>query len=172
MTCPDCSTKITAKHFDTEFDWYECPKCEGCFTPEELEENRASRTRGAGSSSVDNRVRSDLVAATQKVVAKGKKRRTEIQEDDEAIAKFDAEVLKPRKKAEAEHHKHRDELTTSEVVNIWADEIQAVYEEMGGQLDQENARDKALVLWRAVQSETGISARERDVPHVHCAEHK
>lgn len=174
MNCPDCATKITAKHFDAEFQWYECPKCEGCFTADEMEEARGGRTvRGSERNGSGGRSAASVVAhaATKKVAVKGKKRQTEIADDDEAIAKFEAETLKPVKTDDPPLKKHRDEVSTKEVVNTWAAEIQDVYEELGGRLDDENARDKALILWRQVQTETGVSAREQDVGYATCNAH-
>lgn len=177
MKCPECKAKITTKNYDPDFDWYECSKCEGCFTADEIEEaesgtspaRRRSNARDV-SSGVDDLV-GDVRRTKTKVVAKGKKRRTEIQEDDEAVAKHEAEMLKPVKKDAPETHRHRDDVPTRQVVNIMADEIQAVYEEMGGRIDEVNAQDKALILWRQVKIDTGISAREIDVPHILCSDH-
>lgn len=38
-------------------------------------------------------------------------------------------------------------------------------------MDEVNAQDKALILWRQVKIDTGISAREIDVPHILCSDH-
>jgi hypothetical protein len=173
MICPECQTKITSKHYDPSFEWYECPKCEGCWTVAELEGER-SRNDGRGGSNggsnsggvVGDRVR----AATTKVVAKGKKRRTEIQEDDEARAVYESKMLKPVKVEDKETH-HRDEIPVKEVVSIMADELEAIYREFGVPLDTLNARDKALTLWREVHYKDGVHAREKPVEHVLCGVH-
>lgn len=189
MKCPECGTKITTKHYDPDFQWYECPKCEGCFTADEIEEDnngtspakraRQNRRLGSGSPTGSRGVKSERASSkhsgnrsgTNRPVAKGKKRRTEIQEDEEAAARHEAEMLKPVASAEPETKKHRDEVSTREVVNIMADEIQAYYEELGGKIDEINAQDKALTIWRQVKIDTGISAREIDVVYATCKEH-
>lgn len=167
VICPSCGTKIAAKHYDPEYEWYECPKCEGCYTPQELESERSKRfvTRTAAKKTRagrDRRVRSG-------VIAKGKKRQTEIEEDEEALAKFEQESLKPRKTKNVVHH--RDEIETSQVLNILADEIEAIGEEIGVEINRLNAREfYAMNLWRPLKL-AGISAREKSVPMRKCKAH-
>jgi Zn-finger nucleic acid-binding protein len=154
MICPECNAKIGQKNFDTELEMYECPSCEAIFTGAEL---------------ANGHVKEEAKAAVKKVAAKGKKRQSEIHADEEAIAQFEKEQFVVRKSEKAVHH--RDEILTVEVVNIMADELQSIYQEMGGQLDDINAHDKALTLWRHVHIHDGITAREKDVPHVFCDRH-
>lgn len=153
MKCPDCKAKITEKNYDTEMEWIECPKCEGIFTLEEIGVNKDW-----------------LSPKNPPPKAKGKKRQEEISADEEALAAMEAEMLKPRKKS-SEDKKHRDELPIKEVVSIMADELQEIYKEMGGTLDDLNARDKALTLWREIHYKEGIHAREKPVQHVLCGAH-
>jgi hypothetical protein len=174
MKCPECHAKISTKDYDPDYSWYECPKCEGCFTADEIEESVSGTSpgkRAKGNGKVADDIRAGLNRARSVPVAKGKKRQTELLEDEEATAKHEAEMLKPVVTDAPEVHKHRDEVRTKEVVNIMADEIQAVFEIMGGRIDDVNAQDKALVLWRQARIDTGISAREVEVPHVLCKEH-
>jgi hypothetical protein len=152
MKCPDCQAKITSTDYDPDFEWYECPKCEGAFTVAEIEATRPSKNTSG------------------KVKAKAKKRQEEISADQEAIEKMEAEMLKPLKKDKADT-KHRDELPLKEVVSIMADELQEIYREMGGTLDDVNARDKALTLWREIHYKEGVHAREKPVQHVLCGAH-
>jgi hypothetical protein len=105
-----------------------------------------------------------------KPVAKAKKRQTEIQADEEAIAKYEEESLKTVKVEAVE--KPRNEVPTREVVNIMADEIQLIYEEGGYEIDRENARDKALILWRSLLVGNIARARDQAVPHVLCQDHE
>jgi hypothetical protein len=51
-----------------------------------------------------------------------------------------------------------------------ADEIQVVYEIMGSRLDDVNAHDKALTLWRDISAK-GVRAKDQEVPHTLCEEH-
>jgi len=202
MKCPECGTKLTTKHYDATYEWYECPKCEGVFTfdeiieggqdesvePEATEEDRdrrrAPRKKAAGSrraqrtnaerkngrvSERDAEIRRHLTQSG--VEAKGKKRRTEIQEDEDALAEHEKAMLKPVKHDTGPVH-HRDELDTRSVVNIIADEIQDVYHELGHALDEVNAQDKALIMWREIRYVLGATARERAVPHAACKDHK
>jgi hypothetical protein len=187
MKCPNCNTRITTKDYDVIYEWYECPKCEGCFTADEIEEaasgtspgkrsrsvshsgKKAGRGNSVGNSTaVDSDIAADL--ARIKPIAKGKKRLTEIAEDDEAIAKHETEMLKPVK-AEKDT-KHRDEVATGQILNILADEIEAIGEETGVQITRVNAREfYAMNLLRDLKYKHGVHARDKEVPHVYCKEH-
>lgn len=201
MKCPECGTKITAKHYDPEYEWYECPKCEGAFTVDEIEEARresskpkAGRKQGdrkrpkaakadrggraqrknAGRangkvSSGDVEIRTALTKSGLK--AKGKKRRTEIAEDEKAVADWEKDILVPTKKQEGPKH-HRDEIETRQVVAIWGDEFEDIYHELGMDIDTMNAQDKALILWREIHWQEGATAREQSVPHAACVDHE
>lgn len=182
MKCPKCKTKISTKHYDPDYEWYECPKCEGCFTADEIEEansgtspgKRARLGRGqtvGSSDAVSNRTRAKSRGDSKKPVAKAKKHKTEILADEELAEKQLEEMSQVVKTDAPVEKKHRDELPTGQIVNIMADEIQAVYEEMGGAIDELNAQDKALTIWRQLRIDTGISAREQDVEHVMCENH-
>lgn len=100
-------------------------------------------------------------------VAKAKRRQQEQDEDREAIEEFEKSI--PVVKAEKDE-KPRQEVPTREVVNIMADEIQELYRLAGSELDDVNARDKALILWRDL-SINGIHARDKAVSHALCEEH-
>jgi hypothetical protein len=104
-----------------------------------------------------------------KPVAKAKRRLESQAADEEAIAKYDAQVATPVRRPGAEK-KSRNEIPTREVVNIMADEIQAVYAELGSTLDDINAKDKALTLWRDIHAK-GVRAKDQEIPHVLCKEH-
>jgi hypothetical protein len=101
--------------------------------------------------------------------AKGKKRQADENADQEALKKFEADIAKNVVRLPGEK-KHRNEISTAEVVNIMADEIQVIYEIMGSKIDEANARDKALTLWREMKIHGGAVAVEREVPHVICDE--
>lgn len=204
MKCPECKTKLSTKHYDAAYEWFECPGCEGCFTYDEIlegvmaedesgesEDTEAQGDRGRakgkkaaggrGKKRKDSDGENESVPARNGkardhrgrtgIVAKGKKRRTEIEEDEEALAKFEKETLKPRQSSEPKHKKHRDEVDSVVVVNLWADEIQEIYQELDGEIDDANARDKATILWREIYLQ-GVSAREQSVPHALCEEHE
>lgn len=101
-------------------------------------------------------------------VAKGKKRLTQIADDDKAIAEFEKAALKPvRRQGSATHH--RDEVSTREILEIVADEI----EEIGaGKVNRLNARDYyAMNLIRPLRLKYEISFRDQEVPHSLCKEH-
>lgn len=169
MTCPECNSKISAKHYDADFEMYECPKCGGMFTVDEMEDTRGDNSRNGGGGSNRGSGSASRVGATKKAVAKGKKRQTEIDADEEAIEKFEAEQLKVRTSEKSTHH--RDEIPTKQVVSIMADELEEIYKEFGGRIDRTNALDKALTLWRQMSIHEGISAREKTVEHVLCKDH-
>lgn len=100
-------------------------------------------------------------------VAKAKRRQQEQDADQEAIEAFEKST--PVVKAKHEE-KPRNEVPTIEVVNIMADEIQELYRLNGSQLDEENARDKALILWRELFM-NGIHAKDNAVSHALCEDH-
>jgi Zn-finger nucleic acid-binding protein len=195
MKCPDCAQKLTQSNYDEGYEWYECPNCEGCFTADEIlegmiedesdesedrrQQGDRSRSKGAKAGRGRGSQREDARGADKGVqealgnsraVAKGKKRRTQIQEDDEVIAEFEKSVLTPVKAQSAA--RHRDEVPSLSVVNIWGDEIQDVYNEMGMELDAANAQDKALIIWREIHLMHGVTAREQETPHALCEEHE
>ena len=169
--CPDCDGKIsTKKDWDEEFEWYECPSCEGCFTHRDLViQSKADKAAESASEGRTGHA-SKKTAGSKAPLAKGKKRRTEIQEDEEALRELEAKMLKPKVKQE-EPVRHRNEVPTGQVVNILADEITALYEEDGTKIDQVNARDKALILWRELHFTHRVPARDTSVKIRFCGEH-
>lgn len=171
MRCPECNSKIKATNYEPLYEWYECPKCEGAFTHDEIleAEQDATKTR----KSVDRRKRLSDNAKRNAPIAKGKKRQAEREADEElADEQVKAIVKKKEKHSDAGVKKHRDELPTGQVVNIMADEIQEIYHELGSELDEMNARDKALIIWRDLMIHGHVSAREQEVPMVLCGEHR
>ena len=161
--CPDCSHKISKKDWDAEFEMYECPSCEGLWQLEELVANGAKTAAGNGSGS-----HTEAQRAIPK--AKGKIRQELLDSDAQADAKQIEEItsnVKTKKKEE----RHRDEIQTGLVLNVIADEIQAIYEEAGLEIDRTNAREFfAMNLYRPLLL-GGARAREQDVPHKLCKEH-
>jgi len=103
-------------------------------------------------------------------VAKAKRRATELAADEEAIAAYDAAVAKNVVRGPAQK-KPRHEVPTGEVVQILADEIELLYQEMGATIDRVNAEDKALTLFRNVAIYHGAVAVEHEVPHSLCEKH-
>ena len=103
-------------------------------------------------------------------VAKSKRRAADAEADAEAIAKFDAAVAKNVVRGPAQK-KPRHEVSTGEVVQIMADEIENVYREMGASINRVNAEDKALTLFRNVAIYHGAVAVDHPVPHSLCENH-
>ena len=141
LRCPSCKTKLsTSKHYDATFEWFECPKCEGCFTYDEILE-------GGGGAIVED------VETPVKTVKK-------------------KSTPEPESEEEGPRNYYKGEVPTKEVVNIMADEIQAIYEEMGiPQLEDYNAQDKALQLVRVLRVDSKVKITEGEVKHVLCAIH-
>lgn len=174
MKCPECGAKIGQKDYDAVFEWYECPKCEGAFTGDEIMEGElAGNSRG----STDNDSGSDARAAgkraskaASKPVAKKKKKQAEIDADEEAIKEYEKRTMETVVVSE-KNTKHRDEISTGQVVQIMADEIELVYEETGQTITRDNAVDKALTLWRNLHHHDGIVAREKPMGVVLCGRH-
>lgn len=102
--------------------------------------------------------------------AKAKRRQEEQTADEEALAKLEAEIVSNVVRAPASK-KPRNEVSTTDVVNIMADEIEVIYTEMGSQIDYANARDKALVLWRHMHLNGHVRARDVKIPYDLCEEH-
>ena len=104
-------------------------------------------------------------------IAKSKRRATEILADEEAIAAHEKAVAENVVRGPAKK-KPRNEVSTGEIVQIMADEIQLMYQEMGATIDRVNAEDKALTLWRNVSIHHGGVAVDHPVPHRLCEEHR
>jgi hypothetical protein len=176
MKCPECGAKILSKHYDPDFEMYECPRCGGLHTVAEIEEARGQDPVRADVSSGNGRA--DLAGRRPgtAVVAKAKKRKTEIVEEeslsDEQLLDKDSErIVAQVTKSGERQPQHRDDAGTGAVVTAWGAEIQDVYHELGGRIDQANAEDKALTLWRELAIQTGLQAREQSVPFLACKRH-
>lgn len=158
--CPECGKKISDKNYDSAFEMYECPKCEGMFTFDELME-------GGGNAL------SEATETPQKAVppkAKGKLRQEQLERDAEADAKQIEAITKNTKKSKKEE-RHRDEVQTGMILNIIADEIETICEEGGLKMDRLTAREfYAMNLYRPIML-AGYRAREQEVAHKLCTEH-
>ena len=104
-------------------------------------------------------------------VAKSKRRAADVAADEEAIAKHEAAVVENVVRGPAQK-KPRHQVPTAEVVQIMADEIEAVYREMGANIDRVNAEDKALVLFRDAAIYHGAVAIDHPVPYKLCGDHE
>jgi hypothetical protein len=163
MKCPKDGAKITSKHYDADYEIYECPKCGEAFAADDLEE---------AENGTSPRMRRELAQIKKVPQAKGKKRLTEIAADEEAIAAFEAKSVVV-KKGDAPVVKHRDSVATGDLLDIIADEIQLYSVEMGGQeIDRLNAREFfAMNLVRPLLS-AGVNFREKEVSRAYCKEHR
>jgi hypothetical protein len=107
----------------------------------------------------------------KKVVAKGKIRRDEIQADEDALAQHEKKMLKPQQSDQAQGA-GKNEISTKEIINVVADEIEAIYEGTPFKIDRMNAEDKARTLiieLRCHQPIIRITEHEFDVPD--CGRH-
>jgi hypothetical protein len=103
-------------------------------------------------------------------VAKGKKRLSEIAKDEEAVKEYEKQILVPKKKAG--DVRYRDEVPSKDIINIMADEIEAIVDETGGKIDRLNAREfYAMNIWRGLLVK-GVHARDKKVPMTLCKDHK
>jgi hypothetical protein len=103
--------------------------------------------------------------------AKGKVRRTRIEDDADALAEFEKAQTTKIVKAGRDGMR-ADEIPTKEIVNVWATELQEIYGEFGSRLDWTNAQDKAktlLIELRAHIPTVRITEQEYDVPN--CGKH-
>jgi len=101
--------------------------------------------------------------------AKGKIKRESLDADAEALKKHEETIIQTVVKSLAPK---KGEIPTSHVVNVWADEIQAIYQESGVTLDDMNALDKALTLWRELHFKQGVHAKEKSFEVAACKEHE
>jgi hypothetical protein len=103
--------------------------------------------------------------------AKGKVRRTRIEDDADALAEFEKAQTTKIVKAGRDGMR-ADEIPTREIVQVWADELEELYHEFGSRLDRTNAEDKAktlLIELRAHIPTVRITEQEYDVPN--CGKH-
>lgn len=160
MKCPNCNSKITSKHYDPEYEIYECPGCGEAYEADDLEEAQ---------NGTSPRKRREL-SSGPKPAAKGKKRQAQISEDAEALARYEQAQLKPKKADKS--IKHRDEIATGQILEIVADEIEAIWQEFGSTIDRLNAREYfAMNIIRPLRLD-GVAFREKEIPAVYCKEHK
>lgn len=156
--CPECDGKIKDKNYDSDFEMYECPGCEGMFLFDELLEHRVPGSKATGATE------------TAAPKAKGKNRREAQERDEQASEEQIERMVKTAKKADKET-RHRDQIPTGMVLNIIADEIESIGEEIGVNIDRLNAREfYAMNLYRPLML-SGIHAREQDVPMKLCEDH-
>jgi DNA-directed RNA polymerase subunit RPC12/RpoP len=171
--CPECGKKISDKHYDSAYEMYECPKCEGNFTFAELLEGQAPGEKAGPpprGDDEDEKWNEIITGKKTPPPAKGKKRQELIASDAEADAKQIEEITKNPKKGKKEE-RHRDEVETGMVLNIIADEIELICEEAGVKMDRLNAREFfAMNLYRPLLI-SGHRAREQDVKFKGCVNH-
>jgi hypothetical protein len=148
VRCPSCKSKLTSENYDPEFHWYECGKCEGSFTADEI-----------------------LKAEMQSTAAKasGKIRRTQL-ELDETVA---ANIKVPTISLAASARTARSQVPSRQIINVMTDVVEDVYQQLGARIDRVNAEDKALILYRAMVYEgTRTTVREHEFQLPLCKEHR
>ena len=168
MVCPECSAKISQKHYDPVFEWYECSKCEGCFTPDEILEAEMSKHPAR---KIKDRRTSVADVALPTPAAKGKKRQTAQEAESDLEDNLTKAISEAVRKAPDVATKHRDTLPGAQVIPIMADEIQAIYQSLGGEIDFMNAQDKALTLFRDLAYHGRVSIRDQAVDMKFCKQH-
>lgn len=171
--CPDCKGKIGPKNFDEEFAMYECPKCEGLFTLEELAPKAVKPNHPVDD---DERWAEIIIGRSEKAskavpAAKGKKRQAE-READEELAQEQIEAITKTVKKTEKISRHRDEMETGLVLNVVADEMELLAEEMGISMNRTNAREYyAMNLVRPLILK-GHYPREQEIAIDYCKEHR
>lgn len=99
----------------------------------------------------------------------------EVLEEDDTSSKQKPKVAKKKNSKVAKKNsgavKARDAVRSGEVINIMADEILEIYNDLGLTLDQVNARDKALILFRTMSFDSQAVFHDKPVEHVLCKEH-
>ena len=151
MRCPECKSTIAKKDYDPAFEWYECSSCEGSFTRDEILKAEIEAQKSAP------------------VKAAGKVRRTEIELDEVAEQNVSVPV-KITQSASARDG--RQGIPSKESVNVMADAIEEIYREFHAEIDRTNAKDKAIILYRAmVYQGSGTKVREHEFQLRQCKEH-
>ena len=106
------------------------------------------------------------------VLAKGKVRQASIDADEDAAEKHLAGQAKSTGKKADAPKVGKNEIPTTEIINVWATELQEIYNEYGSRLDFVNAKDKARTLLIGLRAHTPtipITEHEYDVPD--CGRH-
>jgi hypothetical protein len=106
----------------------------------------------------------------KKVVAKGKKKRFQLDAEQELadeLTKAQATVRKSEIPSP-----QRADVSTKEMLNVLADELQEIYAEYGHNLDRVNAMDKMTYLLRELRfKEGGVRIKEKSFSPRWCKEH-
>jgi hypothetical protein len=102
------------------------------------------------------------------IKAKGKIRREKLDAEAEALKEYEQnlKVVKAPKES-----KSRDEAVGYEVIGILTAEIQEIYSETGFELDEINAKDKALIIWRDLHYRHHVRTHHKEISHKLCKEH-
>jgi hypothetical protein len=79
-----------------------------------------------------------------KIQAKGKIKRQRAEKQKELEETAEIEIIK----TEESPVYWKGEVSTREIKQVWADEIEAIYQELGGSLNRASAEDKALTIIR------------------------
>lgn len=106
------------------------------------------------------------------VLAKGKARAARLADESDAAEKHLAKQAEVTGKKADVAKLGKNEIPTNEILNVWASELQTIYEEFGSRLDFTNAKDKARTLLIELRCHTptvSISEHEYDLPD--CGRH-
>jgi hypothetical protein len=102
--------------------------------------------------------------------AKGKIKRQALAEEEEYVQEyFEKEAKKVRKSAEPQVAKA--EITTKEVLNILADEVEEIYERQGYKINRVNSLEKARIIYLEIRYKMGTSVKEKEFDLPLCKEH-
>ena len=104
------------------------------------------------------------------IKAKGKLRKERLDAEAEALKEHEEAMMKVVVK-----RPRKPRLVTRqigyEVLAVLTAEIQEIYAEEGLQLDDINAKDKALIIWRDLKYRHHVRTHHREIPHRLCEEH-
>lgn len=93
--------------------------------------------------------------------AKGKIKRERVSEDEQALKEWEERELSKVTKSETAKV-GRSEISTKEVLNILADEVEEIYEMNDARIDRMNSVEKARTIWLEIKYGIGATVKEKD----------
>jgi hypothetical protein len=105
-------------------------------------------------------------------VAKGKLRRTMIEEDEAVAEELTKKMATPTGIKADRSHIGKGEIGTQEVINVMADEIEEIYAITPFNIDRSNAEEKARTILIALRCHTPtVSITEHEYDIRDCGRH-
>jgi hypothetical protein len=102
--------------------------------------------------------------------AKGKIKRQELADEEKFVSEhFEKEYAEIHESDQAKVEKA--EISTKEVLNVLADEIEEIYELNGQKIDRANSMEKARILYLEIRYKAGAKVAEKEFDLPYCKDH-